>query len=120
MADEQETTNQQKAKTTTIETKISNDTSGTDSNRTRESNGGRKDNRVSIKNQSETFPTDPLINIGCRFQNGIIINLPPRSSFRLQYGFTKLNKSIWEMIVASGQYDELIKEKTIYLSKNGR
>lgn len=120
MADEQETTNQKKdiQETSTTKSSILKDD-------IQSKVGGVGGVGISTKNTAttnsngEVVVKDPMINIGCKQPGGIIIDLPPRAAFKLNYGFNRHNKSIWEKIVASGRYDELIKEGTIYLSKNG-
>ncbi|CAI3933459.1 unnamed protein product [Commensalibacter communis] len=64
-------------------------------------------------------PIDPMVNIGCKQPGGIIIDIPSRAAFKLNYGFNRHNKSIWGMIEDTGRYDDLIKPEIIYLSKNG-
>lgn len=62
-------------------------------------------------------PLDPLIKIKCIQPGGVIIHLDNRPSFLLRYGFNSYNLSIWEKIVQSKKYDELISRRIISLNK---
>lgn len=123
MADEKEKTTSKKNMVTSTSKAAS---SGDNSSGISGSSGGGSTSRMGLQKQSatidqngETMVTDPMINIGCNQPGGIMINLPPRAKFKLNYGFNRYNKSIWEKIEASGQYDSLIEAGIIYLSKNG-